>query len=108
MEILIKVSDTGIGIPAEAVPRVFDRFFRVDPSRCKTSGGTGLGLAIVQSIMILFTAAEQRSAASSAGEPVSLSACLWRQTFETAAMPCKVIRFWRRSRLVFAPMIRCP
>jgi two-component system heavy metal sensor histidine kinase CusS len=52
-EIHIKVSDTGIGIPTEALPRVFDRFFRVDPSRSKTSGGTGLGLAIVQSIMTL-------------------------------------------------------
>ena len=52
-EIRIKVSDTGIGIPAEALPRVFDRFFRVDPSRSKTSGGTGLGLAVVQSIMTL-------------------------------------------------------
>lgn len=52
-EIRIKVSDTGIGIPADALPRVFDRFFRVDPLRSKTSGGTGLGLAIVQSIMTL-------------------------------------------------------
>lgn len=51
--IRIDVADTGTGIPAEALPKVFDRFFRVDPSRCKSSGGTGLGLAIVQSIMTL-------------------------------------------------------
>ena len=51
--IRIEVSDTGIGIPQEALPRVFDRFFRVDASRAQSSGGTGLGLAIVQSIMLL-------------------------------------------------------
>jgi len=51
--IRIEVSDTGAGIPAEALPRVFDRFFRVDPSRSKSSGSTGMGLAIVQSILSL-------------------------------------------------------
>jgi two-component system heavy metal sensor histidine kinase CusS len=51
--IRIEVSDTGAGIPAEALPSVFDRFFRVDPSRSKSSGGSGMGLAIVQSIMTL-------------------------------------------------------
>lgn len=51
--IRIQVADTGAGIPAGALPRVFDRFFRVDPSRSAASGGTGLGLAIVQSIMNL-------------------------------------------------------
>ena len=44
----VRVADTGIGIPREAQPRVFERFFRVDKSHSKQIGGTGLGLSIVK------------------------------------------------------------
>jgi len=46
----IDVSDTGIGIPYEALPHVFDRFYRVDKARNRMDGGSGLGLSIVKSI----------------------------------------------------------
>ena len=45
----VAVEDTGIGIPADHLPRIFDRFYRVDPSRTGDTGGTGLGLSICQS-----------------------------------------------------------
>lgn len=47
----IEVSDQGIGIPAEALDRVFERFFRVDRSHSRATGGTGLGLSIVRRVV---------------------------------------------------------
>ena len=50
-EVLLRVSDTGIGIPANALPNIFDRFYRVDQARTREEGGSGLGLSIVKQII---------------------------------------------------------
>jgi signal transduction histidine kinase len=49
---IIKVTDSGMGIPADAVDHIFERFYSVDKARSRQSGGSGLGLAIVRDTVL--------------------------------------------------------
>lgn len=69
---VIKVKDTGIGIPAEHRQRIFERFYRVDKSRSKSTGGTGLGLAIVKHIVAKHNAEIELSSEVGAGTEIKI------------------------------------
>jgi signal transduction histidine kinase len=73
--VVLDVSDSGIGIPSRDLPRIFERFFRVDRARSRETGGTGLGLAIVKHV------------AENHGGSVEVSSELGRGTTFTVRLP---------------------
>lgn len=81
--ISIEIKDTGGGISADALPRVFDRFYRADRARSRNSGGIGLGLAIVRQIVTLHGGGVQ--IASTVGEGTTVLVTLPESGNESAA-----------------------
>ena len=71
--IIMAISDTGDGIPPQHLPRLTERFYRVDPSRSRDSGGTGLGLAIVKHIVERHRGTLEISSKVGEGTTVSVS-----------------------------------
>jgi two-component system phosphate regulon sensor histidine kinase PhoR len=70
--ITLVVADTGSGIPAEHLGRIFERFYRVDPGRGRDEGGTGLGLAIVRHLVEAHGGAVRAESAVGRGTTISL------------------------------------
>jgi two-component system phosphate regulon sensor histidine kinase PhoR len=85
-ELVVSVKDRGIGIPAEHLDRIFERFYRVDRSRGQDPGGTGLGLAIVRHIALIHRGTVEVE--SHAGEGSLFSLRLPRQTQESNGTRC--------------------
>ncbi len=88
-EVSIEVADTGIGIPRSDLPRIFERFYRVDKARSRELGGTGLGLSIVKHLMQSIGGHIDVTSRVGSGSKftVTLPRCLVEATVSRAANP---------------------
>lgn len=84
---IVEVSDTGVGIPEDALPRVFDRFYRVDPSRSRRTGGTGLGLSIAKAVIERHGGATEATSLLGQGSTFRVSLPTLERTNQTARPP---------------------
>ena len=82
---VFSVEDSGIGIPEEHIPRLTERFYRVDRGRSRDSGGTGLGLAIVRHILLRHQASLEISSVAGVGSTFSAVFPAWRVSLPQAA-----------------------
>lgn len=87
----VAVTDSGKGIATEALPRVFDRFYRADPARQTTTGGSGLGLAIVRAIVEAHGGSVMAENAPGSGARISftlpLASTNWEQLANESTLP---------------------
>ncbi|MNR48587.1 Signal transduction histidine-protein kinase ArlS [compost metagenome] len=66
-EVIVRVSDTGQGIPLSSRELIFERFYRIDASRARRNGGAGLGLSIVRHLLALFQGTVELETSSELG-----------------------------------------
>ena len=71
--LIVNVEDNGVGISQKYLPRIFERFYRIDKSRSRQLGGTGLGLAIVKHIASLHNAKVDIKSEVNKGTQISIS-----------------------------------
>lgn len=84
---VLEVSDNGVGISAQALPHVFERFYRADKARSRDSGGAGLGLAIVKAVCTAHGAEIKVASHEGRGSRFTLEMPLWDLSAEEMASP---------------------
>lgn len=98
----ISVTDSGPGIPTQALTRVFDRFYRADPARQATTGGSGLGLAIVRAIVEAHGGSVSAENVQGAGASISFTLPLasnhWEQLASETTLPLSLPRLPENER----------
>lgn len=85
----ITISDTGIGIPSEDLPRVFERFYRVDKARSREMGGTGLGLSIVRHAIEQMNGAVRVDSRLGQGSTFTLTLPIFEQQMHDGPQPAR-------------------